>query len=220
MELELVTFKICPFGQRPLITMRHKGVPHTVTYITPDTLPDWFAEVSPLGKVPLLKVDGETVLFESAVINEFADEISEGSLLPEDPTARALARAWVEYASACLVDMHGLSTAADEEAYTTARDALAKKLKWLESHMGEGPYFLGTEFTLVDTAFGPLFQRLDLLQAAHAFIVWSCLPKVRKWADTLLAMETITGAVPEDFQMRYKGFLKMQGGYGAELFAG
>ena len=77
----------------------------------------------------------------------------------------------------------------------------------------------GAEFSLIDTAFGPLFQRLDLLQSAHAFLPWENYPKTRKWADTLLAMEVITGAVPEDFQPRYKGFLKMQGGYGAELFA-
>lgn len=220
MELELVTFKICPFGQRPLITMRYKQVSHEVNFVTPDSLPEWFPRVSPLGKVPLLKVDGETVLFESAVINEFVDEISEGSLLPEEPVARAMARAWVEYGSACLVDMHGLSIAATEEAFSGARDALAKKFDWLESHMGDGPYFLGADFSLVDTAFGPLFQRLDLLQAAHAFIEWESYPKVRAWADTLLAMEVVTGAVPEDFQMRYKGYLKMQGGYGAELFAG
>ncbi|GAB6044078.1 glutathione S-transferase family protein [Endothiovibrio diazotrophicus] len=219
MELELVTFKICPFGQRPLITLRYKQVPHQVTYITPDTLPDWFATTSPLGKVPLLKVDGETVLFESAVINEFVDEISVGSLLPEAPVERAMARAWVEFASACLVDMHGLSTAADETAHGGAREGLLKKLAWLERHTGEGRYFLGEGFSLIDTAFGPLFQRLDLLQAAHPFIPWEEYPKVRRWADTLLAMEAISGAVPEDFEQRYKGFLKMQGGYGAKLFA-
>jgi len=45
-------------------------------------------EISPLGQVPLLKV-GNEVLFESAAITEFIDDISEGSLHPEDPLVRA-----------------------------------------------------------------------------------------------------------------------------------
>jgi len=74
MNYELVSFKICPFVQRARITLLHKRVPHTVTYIELKAPPAWFPTISPLGKVPLLRVDGGAVLFESAVINEFIDE--------------------------------------------------------------------------------------------------------------------------------------------------
>jgi len=218
MELELVTFKICPFGQRPLVTLLYKQVAHRLTYITPDALPEWFAETSPLGKVPLLKVDGKAVIFESAVINEFIDEISGGGLLPTEPLARALNRAWIEYASACLGDMHGMSTAADEAAFTSNREGLLKKLAYLEKHLAAGPYFNGAEFSLVDSAFGPFFQRVEFLNHAHEFLNWADYPKTAAWAQTLLDLPAMRDALPEDFAERYRMFLGRQGGYAAGLF--
>ena len=88
MELELISFKLCPFVQRSVITLLYRDVPHRTTYIDLDEPPVWFAKISPFGKVPVLRVDGDSVLFESAVINEFIDEASPGSMQPEDPLRR------------------------------------------------------------------------------------------------------------------------------------
>src|SRR4051794_12511987 len=65
---ELVSHHLCPYVQRAAIVLLEKGVPFRRTLIDLDNKPDWFKAISPLGKVPLLKVtldDGETaVLFE------------------------------------------------------------------------------------------------------------------------------------------------------------
>jgi len=74
MRLELVSFVLCPFVQRAVIALREMGVAHAVTDIDPDDPPDWFRAISPFGKVPLLRV-GEAVLLESAIINEYLDEV-------------------------------------------------------------------------------------------------------------------------------------------------
>jgi len=66
-HLELVSFKTCPFVQRAAIVLLEKAVPFEITYIDQTKKPDWFVKISPLGKVPLLKVN-DTVLFESAVM--------------------------------------------------------------------------------------------------------------------------------------------------------
>ena len=83
-KLRLVSFKICPFVQRAVITLKYRNVPFEITYIDLKDPPDWFQEISPLGKVPVLLVD-DSPLFESAVINEYLDEITGGGLLPSDP---------------------------------------------------------------------------------------------------------------------------------------
>ncbi len=57
MKLELVGFKICPFVQRVNIQIQHKAIPCTLSYLNPKELPEWLSVLSPLGKVPLLKVD-------------------------------------------------------------------------------------------------------------------------------------------------------------------
>ena len=54
--------------------------------------PAWFQALSPLGKVPLLKVpgkDGETVIFESAVILEYLEDTGPAPLHPREPLERA-----------------------------------------------------------------------------------------------------------------------------------
>jgi len=78
-ELEPISFNLCPFVQRSVITLLYRQVPYRMTYIDLDAPPDWFLSISPFGKVPVLKVGGRHILFESAVINEFIDEVSPGS---------------------------------------------------------------------------------------------------------------------------------------------
>ena len=69
MNIELISFDLCPFVQRSVITLLEKDIPFKRTNIDLANKPDWFLQISPLGKVPVLKIDGN-ILFESAVINE------------------------------------------------------------------------------------------------------------------------------------------------------
>ena len=64
-----------------MIAMRAKKVDFEVTYVNLRDKPDWFLEISPHGKVPVLKVDGE-ILFESNAIAEYLDEMVEPRLHP------------------------------------------------------------------------------------------------------------------------------------------
>ena len=61
--------------------MRAKNVEFEVTYVNLREKPDWFLEISPHGKVPVLKVDDE-ILFESNAIAEYLDEVIEPKLHP------------------------------------------------------------------------------------------------------------------------------------------
>lgn len=74
----LISFPLCPFVQRAIIAMDEKQAEFEVVYIDLADKPDWFTAISPLGKVPVLKVerDGEepAYIFESAVILEFIEE--------------------------------------------------------------------------------------------------------------------------------------------------
>lgn len=220
MNLELISFNICPFVQRSVITLLYKGVDFDVTYIELDDPPDWFKEISPLGKVPLLKADGE-LLFESAVINEYIDEVTPGSLLPEEPLAKAKSRAWIEFASAAIFNQFQMSTAEDEGTFESKRRELLGNLGHLEEQLNEGgePYFNGEGFSLVDAAIAPLLMRNRLLNGAGAFMDESEYTRVTRMTDHLLSMEAVTDSVPEDFEEKFFAHIRKQGGYGADRFA-
>jgi glutathione S-transferase len=151
MALHLISFKTCPFVQRAVITLKHKDIDFDITYIDLADPPDWFLEMSPLKKVPVLKVDDE-ILFESAVINEYLDEITGGDLQPKDPLARAKNRAWIEFASNMLGNLYMMKMSKDEERYTKYRQALVSQLQRVEKRLGDGPWFNGEDFSLADTA--------------------------------------------------------------------
>ena len=166
MNLELISFKICPFVQRAVITLLHKNISYKITYIDLSSPPDWFKQLSPFGKVPILKVDDEHVIFESAIIDEFLDEICPGNLLPNDPLIRAIDRGWIDFGSSLILDFSGLIHSIDAEKFENKLQVVKNQFDWLEKKLGEGPYFNGSDFSLVDIAYAPLFMRVDLFKLA------------------------------------------------------
>ncbi|MFO7808132.1 glutathione S-transferase family protein [Guyparkeria sp.] len=216
MQLELISFKLCPFVQRSVITLKHKGVPFDTTFVQLNDLPSWFDEVSPLGKVPVLKVDGEA-LFESAVINEFLDESFGERMLSDNALERAQQRAWIELGSAGIMAMFGAITAPDESASKTKRDELAKLFGHLEKHLVKkppAPFFAGKALTLVDTSFAPLFQRLFALP--ESLLDWNAVPTVMRWGERLVDEPVIHDSLPEGFDELFPMMLKKQNGWYAQ----
>lgn len=55
-----------------------------------------FASMTPVGKVPLLESDGET-LFESGAICRYAANLAESPLYPTDPMQRAMVDQWLDF---------------------------------------------------------------------------------------------------------------------------
>jgi glutathione S-transferase len=202
MSLQLISFKTCPFVQRAVITLKHKNIDFDITYIDLAEPPDWFLELSPLGKVPVLKVDDE-VLFESAVINEYLDEITGGELQPDEPLARAKNRAWVEFASNMLGNLYMMKMSKDEERYNKYRDSLVSQFHRVEKRLGDGPWFNGEKFSLADTAFAPLFRQNSVADNKLSVLDPETMPRVAAWAQRLLALPEVRDSVVDEFEDLY-----------------
>jgi glutathione S-transferase len=212
MQLHLISFKTCPFVQRAVITLKHKEIDYDITFIDLADPPDWFIELSPLKKVPVLKVDDE-VLFESAVINEYLDEITGGELQPSDSLARAKNRAWVEFASNMLGNLYMMKMSKDEERYNKYRDTLVDQLHRVEKRLGDGPWFNGDEFSLADTAFAPFFRQNSVAQNRMSVIDPASMPKVTAWGERLLALPEVRDSVVDEFDDLYLAAMKKNGSY-------
>ncbi len=218
MAIRLISFKTCPFVQRAVITLKHKQIDFDVDFIDLAAPPDWFLEMSPLGKVPVLEVDGE-ILFESAVINEYLDDITGGELQPDDPLARAKNRAWIEFASDMLGNLYQMKMSKDEDRYLYYRGLLSDQLRRVEQRLGDGPWFNGETFTLCDTAFAPLFRqdsvaggKLSVLDAAET-------PKTAAWAERLLALPEVRDSVVDEFEDLFLAALRKNGSYSLNQLA-
>jgi glutathione S-transferase len=222
-KFHLISSVTCPWVQRSVITMRAKGVDFDVTYINLRDKPDWFLDISLHGKVPVLKVDDE-VLFESNAIAEYLDEVFEPRLHPADPIKRARNRAWTDF-----LPTFGWGPGLNNVTYCTSKEALPEALDMARQRLArleeaiarergnDGPYFNGDTLCLVDAAYGPFLQRFSISEKVLQTGLLNDFPLVSAWSDALLANETVTGAVPDNFPEEFDKNLERRGAYAWEL---
>ena len=204
-DLHLVSHKLCPYVQRARIVLAEKNIPHRIGFIDLADKPDWFLKISPLGKVPVLCVDGRP-LFESSVIAEYLDEISPGSLHPLDAFEKARNRSWIEFASATLAAVATFYRADGQERFAAATASLRERFGQLEEELGDGPWFNGAAFSLVDAAFGPLFRYFEVIDYCGDFGFFDGLTRVNAWREALRARPSVRGAVVSDYHERLRAF--------------
>ncbi|MEQ8860819.1 MAG: glutathione S-transferase family protein [Pseudomonadales bacterium] len=208
--LKLISHYLCPYVQRARIVLAEKSIPHDLEFIDLADKPAWFGRISPLGKVPVLITD-ERPLFESAVITEYLDEMTPGSLHPGDPYDRARNRAWIEYASSTLGVIAGFYSAREEATFGEKTEALRGRFRTLEAELNPGPYFNGTAFSLVDAAFGPVFRYFDVIETFTDLEFFDDLPKVTRWRHELAMRPSVRNAVVADYPQRLMRFFLARG---------
>lgn len=211
-NLELVSFDLCPYVQRVAIALMEKDIPFRRTTISLADKPEWFKAISPLGKVPLLRV-GETVLFESAPIVEYIEDAYPAPLHPSDPIERARHRAWMDFGSTILADIWTIETDRDEAAVQAKLALLRTKFARIEGVLGAGPYFAGATFSLVDAVFAPIFRYFDVFDAITDLQVFDTTPKVRAWRMALSQRASVRNAVVPDYEARLRAFLRNKNGW-------
>jgi len=227
--LTLYTNKGCPYAQRAVIALKETGIPHDEVEIDLQNKPVWYApNINPASKVPAIVYGGSkqedkthapadaVKLAESLVLVEFFAELKPDSgLLPSDPVLRAKARFFITLVSDKFNPAwHGYALKGEgEDAVVAAVNQIVGELDPV------GPYALGKEWTIADTAIAPFVGRLYLLAendvgnwpegAGPKFVQkLQSLDKWEKYAKALLARPSFKESFPADhllatFKKRY-----------------
>ncbi|MES2608669.1 MAG: glutathione S-transferase family protein [Pseudomonadota bacterium] len=216
--LTLISHPLCPYVQRAAIALAEKGIAFERVDIDLADKPGWFLQVSPLGKTPVLLVDGQPI-FESAVICEYLDETVAPRLHPQDALARARHRGWMEFGSVVLNAIGAFYSAPDEAALAVRAADLQRLFTQVDAQLAmrneAGPYFVGADFTLVDAVFGPVFRYFDVFDAFHGMGdlgVFTGVPRVAAWRKALAARPSVAGAVGADYGDRLRAFVRARQG--------
>lgn len=217
MTLELISFNLCPFVQRSVITLLYLKQNFKLTYIDLENTPHWFDSISPLGKVPILRVHSSDVIFESHVINEYINEINQSTLLSPDPLQRAIERSWIQFCSELITHQYEMLLAQSAREFEALQDVFFSELIKVNSIASPtGPYFRGDHFTLVDAAFAPLFRNLMIFPQLKESDYWKKAPPLRSWAESLLQLDVVQKAVSADFPHLYQDYLRTRGSHLAQ----
>ena len=136
-------------------------------------------ERNPYGKVPVLE-DGDAVIYESAVIDEYLEEkYPQIPLMPKDPYQRARARIWIDFANTRLQQAAG--NVAHDYQVEKSKEQLKQHLATLDHEMRNRDFIAG-DYSLADITFIPFFCRLERYQAT----IGDDIPNVKAWMNRLL----------------------------------
>jgi len=215
-KYRLISFKTCPWVQRAAIVLREKKVDFEFVHIESGSRPEWFGAISPHGKVPVLRVDDHVALFESNAISEYLDDTIQPRLHPEDPITRAVNRAWTDYIPTFSGALGAVGSAKTEEELSSAREAVSKTFARVEEALikqGDGPYFNGERYALVDAGYAPFLQRYRIVEELTDDPPLTLqFPRVRKWTEALIGRPTTHSFPPDVFRSLYLEGLKRRGG--------
>jgi glutathione S-transferase len=129
--------------------------------------------------VPVLE-DGDAVVYESAIINEFLEEkYPDIPLMPKDPFKRARIRIWVDYCNTRLQHAGG-KIAHDYEVEKSSQE-LRQYLETLNREM-RGREYIVEDYSLADITYIPFFVRRERYKAT----IDDSLPYLKAWMDRLL----------------------------------
>jgi glutathione S-transferase len=196
-EVEIISSSTCPFAQRTRMALIEKGIDHKLTAIDLNDKPDWFLEISPYGKVPVLRHNG-AVIFESAVINEYLEEVfPDRPLLPADPFRRAQARIWIDFANVRFTPhVYKLMLAQEPEAQAAQAERLTNAMLMMEHEglgkLGDGSYWMGDDISLVDLTFLPHMQRVRVLTHYRDFQIPDECVLLKGWLQLMGQRPSVT----------------------------
>ena len=209
-EFKLVSFSLCPYVQRAHTLLLEKHIKHEIVYVNLDNPPAWFIRVSPLHKVPLLMIGNDKVLFESLAICEYLDEITPGTLHPEDSFEKALNRAWIEFGNDILLLTFQYFTTKDHDLFNNCRKLIRSRFDVLEKSLTRGPFFNGDKFYIIDMVYAPIFRFHHAIMSYNENIFLSETEKLNKWAEELFNRESVQKSVPENYYADLIEYLKKQ----------
>lgn len=214
---ELISNPLCPYTQRAAIQLAEKGIAYERVYIDLANKPEWFLQVSPLGKVPLLRV-GDATIFETVAICEYIEEAEPSPPLHSTAALdRACHRGWAEFASAVIADIFAFYTAPDPAAFERKCRDLQARFRWLERVLGDRPYFAGTRFCLVDAAFAPVFRLFDTFDRIGEFGIFQALRRVPAYRAALAERASVRQAVVSDYAEIFRQYLSARGSHLSRL---
>ncbi len=162
--MTLLSGPVCVLSHCVRIVLLEKDVECSVEFVSGGGDLSLLAEHNPYSETPTL-VDRDISLYDTSVIMEYLDErFPHPPLMPVDPITRAKTRLMISRLSR---DWLGPVSALGDSLPLKPPAALKKSIHdgliALSPLFRDQPYFLGLEYTLVDTFMAPLLWRLPAL---------------------------------------------------------
>ncbi|ESQ34845.1 hypothetical protein EUTSA_v10008761mg [Eutrema salsugineum] len=181
----------CPFSQRVLLTLEEKSLPYKIHLINISDKPQWFLDISPQGKVPVLKIDGKWVSDSDVIVGILEDKYPEPSLKTPPRFASVGSQIFSTF----------VAFLKSKDSHDRTEHALLHELEALENHLKthDGPFIAGERVTAVDLSLAPKLYHLEV--ALGHFKSWSVpgsLPHVHNYMKALFSLDSFEKTKTEE----------------------
>jgi glutathione S-transferase len=169
--LVIGTKNLSSWSLRPWLALKHLGVAFEELELPLDT-PEYYERIgrySPTGRVPVL-IDGQTKVWDSLAICEYANELQQGSGFPTDRSARAHARSICAEMHSGFGGLRSLWTmkAGEVGIRVPPNDEVRKDIERIENIWSEcrtryganGPWLFGN-YSIADAMYAPVVLRFN-----------------------------------------------------------
>ena len=134
-------------------------------------------------------VDDSRVIYESAIINEYLEEIFPAvRLMPSNPLLRAKARIWIDFMNSRVHP--AASDLAHDREPDKARERMKQHLETLDKEMAGRKYLVG-DYSLADITFIPFYTRRE----RYGVAIDDKVPNLKRWGEDLIARPQVAPTI-------------------------
>ena len=134
-------------------------------------------------------VDDGGVIYESAIINEYLEEIFPAvRLMPSNPLLRAKARIWIDFMNSRVHP--AASDLAHDREPDKARERMKQHLETLDKEMAGRKYLVG-DYSLADITFIPFYTRRE----RYGVAIDDKVPNLKRWGEDLIARPQVARTI-------------------------
>jgi chloride intracellular channel protein 1 len=172
----------CPFSQRALLTLEEKKVPYNIHLIDISNKPQWFLEVNPEGKVPVVKFDDKWVPDSDVIVGILEEKYPEPSLVTPTEFASVGSNIFGSF----------VSFLKSKDSNDGTEQALVAELNALDEHLkAHGPFIAGEKVSAVDLSLAPkLYHLVVALDHFKKWTIPESLTNVHNYIKLLFARDS------------------------------
>ncbi len=202
--MKLLGSNTSPYVRKVRLVLLEKNIPHEFVVDPPSEPGSLVLLVNPLGRIPALILDDGFCVFDSPVIAEYVDTLSDAPILipRDDAAARLRVKRWEALAdgimdSAIMVRNEVLRPLEKQLPATIDlhNSAVTKALEYAAQLLGTKRWIEGDMCTLADLALASALIYLDLRQPERDWR--TAHPNLKTWFDHISARRSVITAMSD-----------------------
>ncbi len=212
MSLTVYGASLSPFVRKVRVVLHEKGLGYELDQVNVFNPPDWFLEISPLKRIPVLRDtdagEDATLADSSAICAYLERKVPAPALLPGDAFSYGRALWFEEYADSEMAANIGLGCFRPvvvarlmgrdpdtDKAEETCREKLPRYFAYLEKELTGKTYFVDDTFSLADIAIGTQFANLRHTGFLHTVDAY---PNLKAFVDRVHGRDSFKTCIEEE----------------------